>query len=70
MGLDRSKDRLVRLPEVMARTSLPVSTIYRKIARGEFPKQRQLSANIVAWYESDIDAWVADPMGWKTAEAA
>ncbi|MEG3089386.1 hypothetical protein [Sphingomonas sp. PB4P5] len=24
----------------------------------------QLSAGLVAWYESDIDRGVSDPMGW------
>jgi prophage regulatory protein len=57
-------DRLVRLPEVMHRTGLSRATIYRKASRGEFPHQIQLSANVVAWYESDVDQWMSNPMTW------
>lgn len=67
---DHSKDSFLRLPEVRSRTQLSTATIYRKVGRGEFPPQRQLSANIVAWYESDVEAWIADPMGWAQARAA
>lgn len=65
--IDRSKDSLVRLPEVRRRTGLSTATIYRKMEKGEFPAKIVLSKNIVAWYESDLNAWVADPLGWKAA---
>jgi prophage regulatory protein len=67
MTVDRSRDSLVRLPEVRSRTGMSTATIYRKMDLGQFPAKIVLSANIVAWYESDINAWVADPMGWQTA---
>jgi len=56
---DRTKDRLIRLPEVRHRTGLSTATIYRKMAEGTFPKHRKLSVHVVAWYEGDVDAWVA-----------
>lgn len=64
---DRSTDSLVRLPEVRRRTGLSTATIYRKMGRGEFPAKVQLSANVVAWYESDVGRWVSDPLGWRDA---
>lgn len=67
--MNRATDSIVRLPEVTRRTGLHRATIYRKIADGTFPRQIKLSINCSGWYESDINAWVADPMGW-TAEAA
>lgn len=69
MGVDRTKDSLVRLPEVRRRTGLSTATIYRKESLGQFPSKVRLSANVVAWYESDVGAWVADPMGWGRAAA-
>lgn len=57
----RATDSLVRLREVSRRTGLHRATIYRKIAAGTFPQQRQLSQNCVGWYESDVNAWVANP---------
>lgn len=55
---DRSKDVLLRLPDVMRRTGLRRSSIYDKINAGTFPKQVSLGQNMVAWYETDIDAWI------------
>ena len=59
VATDRSKDRLIRLPEVRHRTGLSTATIYRKMDEGSFPKQHKLSVHVVAWYEADVDAWVA-----------
>ncbi|HEX2594769.1 MAG TPA: AlpA family phage regulatory protein [Rhizomicrobium sp.] len=67
---DRSRDNLLRLPEVKARTKLSRTTIYRRIAAGRFPASFPISSGLAAWYESDIDAWVADPMGWRSEAAA
>lgn len=54
-------DRFMRLPEVLRLTSLSRSTLYEKIKRGLFPKQVALGENIVAWYESDVLAWLHNP---------
>ncbi|MDO7843426.1 helix-turn-helix transcriptional regulator [Sphingomonas immobilis] len=70
MPVDRNRDSLVRLPEVRRRTGLSTATIYRKMKGGEFPPKVQLSANVVAWYESDVGRWVANPMGWEDAAQA
>ena len=51
--------RVIRLGEVEYRTGLARSTIYRRIAQGEFPKSIPLgSSRIVGWLESDIDDWL------------
>lgn len=62
---DRSRDNLLRLADVKLRTSLSRTTIYRRIAAGTFPAATPISEGLVAWYEGDINAWVADPMGWR-----
>lgn len=51
-------DRLLKLRDVKARTSLGHSTIYRKMAAGTFPKPRQLGPGCVRWMESEIDYWI------------
>jgi prophage regulatory protein len=38
-------------------TSLDITTIYRKIKAGDFPKPVRLGRRRVAWRESDIAAW-------------
>jgi prophage regulatory protein len=53
------KNRIVRLNEVKSMTGLSRSTIYAQIAKGNFPKQVQLTeARSVGWYESAIVQWV------------
>lgn len=59
----RQPDRIVRLKTVLARTGLSRSTIYRKIAEGTFPAQIKISTNGAGWKESDINRWVANPVG-------
>lgn len=51
--------RILRLKEVIAITGLSRSTIYAEIAKGEFPKQVQLTGNrSVGWHENVIIQWV------------
>ncbi len=64
---DRSRDNLLRLPEVMKRTGLSRATIYRKERAGLFPPRVALGGNMVAWYESDVGRWVAAPTCWCEA---
>lgn len=49
---------LLRLPAVMARTGLPRSSIYERMARGDFPRPVSLGKRTVAWLETDVDAWI------------
>ena len=67
--LDRNapirEDRIIRLKTVLSRTGLSRSTIYRKIAEGTFPAQLKISTNGTGWHESDINRWIADPVGWR-----
>jgi prophage regulatory protein len=60
----REPDRIIRLKTVLGRTGLSRSTIYRKIAEGTFPAQLKISTNGTGWHESDINRWIADPVGW------
>lgn len=56
--MDR-KERLLRLKEVIERTGIGRSTVYRKIEAGEFPEAYKLGSFAVRWKESEIDAWIA-----------
>ncbi len=64
---DRRHDSFMRLVDVMARTALSRTTIYRRVNAGSFPSPVQISDGLVAWYESDVDDWIENPMGWKLA---
>lgn len=49
---------IIRLPEVIARTALSRSTIYRYIDDGVFPRPLSLGPRAVGWLETDIIEWV------------
>jgi len=53
-------EKLLRLPDVEARTGLKRSTIYARISAGTFPRQVRFSRRFAAWTESSIDRWIAD----------
>jgi prophage regulatory protein len=50
--------RLLRRPEVEARTGLSRSSIYERMADGSFPRQVPLSPGSVAWLEEEVEAWI------------
>lgn len=65
--MTRDKDNLVLFAQVRERVKLSRSTIERKMKAGTFPKAMRVSAGLLAWYESEVDRWVADPAGWVDA---
>ena len=62
--------RLLRLPEVVARTGLGKSSIYKRIAAGTFPAPVPLTATARAWCESEVMAWVAERVAERDAGGA
>ena len=57
------QQRILRLPEVKAKTGFGRSTIYASIyiprgASSEFPHSIRIGARAVGWLESDIDQWI------------
>jgi prophage regulatory protein len=58
-------NRIIRIRAVLAKTGLSRSTLYRKIERGIFPRQIQISDRCVGWREAAVNAWAADPRGYR-----
>jgi prophage regulatory protein len=50
--------KLLRFTAVRERTGLSRSTVWRLERRGAFPKHIKVSANIVAWLETDVVDWI------------
>ena len=64
-------NRLLRIKDVCALTTLSQSTIYKGIREGTFPRGKRIGGQAVAWLESDILDWMtrqpdADPNDWHT----
>lgn len=51
--------RVLRLPAVKASTGLSRSSIYMRVADGQFPKPIKLGARAVGWLESEVDEWLS-----------
>jgi prophage regulatory protein len=51
-------NKILRRPEVTAKTGLSRSTIYARVAQGTFPPALNLGPNTVGWLEADIEAWI------------
>lgn len=50
--------RFLKLKEVMEKTALSRSAIYRKMSDGCFPKSISLGDRAVAWVESEVEEWM------------
>lgn len=63
----RQTGRFLAIRDVVKQTSLSRATIYRMIARNEFPAPIKVSTQRVAWFESAIDAWKDHQAGENAA---
>lgn len=52
--------RLLEIEDVMKAVGLSRGTIWSLRRTNEFPAPVQLSANRIAWRESDVEAWMAN----------
>ncbi len=52
-------EKILRLQAVKARCGLSRSTIYARIALGEFPAPISLGARSIGFLESEVSAWIA-----------
>ncbi|MFS8173557.1 helix-turn-helix transcriptional regulator [Vreelandella titanicae] len=63
-------NRLIRIKDVMERTGLARSTVYKYISLGQFPHPAKLGTRAVAWVESEIDTWINDSIKRRDEDAA
>ncbi len=69
LNLDRPRSsRIIGLNEVILRTHLSKTSVYRMIGLGLFPEQaKKLNGSRTAgWFEDDIDAWIEGRRPGKT----
>jgi len=56
----RKSVRILRIGDVIQKTALSRSQIYRLIALKEFPSQIRLGVRAAGWIEDEIDHWLLD----------
>ena len=52
--------KIIRIKEVIDRTGLSRTTIWRLEKSGRFPGRIKLSARSVGWFECQVDEWIRD----------
>ena len=65
-----SPTAILRLPAVQQRTGLSRSTIYARIALGQFPAPISLGSRAVGWTSDSIDKWIEARISDSRAVAA
>lgn len=52
--------KFLRVPDVLARTGQTRSTLYKRIAEGDFPRQVKLgnSGRAIGSVEAEVDGWI------------
>lgn len=58
---------LERLPAVSARVGLSRAEIYKRIARGQFPRPIQLAARVSVWSAGEVDDWIRTQLASREA---
>ena len=51
--------KLIRLPEVLDRTALKKTSVYKLITEGDFPPPVKVGS-MSAWVEQEVIDWIAD----------
>lgn len=52
--------RILRMPEVEARTGLSRRSIQALVRKGTFPQPIRLSRRAIGWLESEVNAWLLE----------
>jgi prophage regulatory protein len=60
MSTANSHNRALRLRQVVERTGLSKTQIYRLMQRGQFPAPARLSERVVAWDEAALNNWLSE----------
>lgn len=61
--------RLYRRPEVESRTGLKKSELYRRAARGDFPRPVRLGRRYSVWVAGEVDGWIERRVAEARGEA-
>jgi prophage regulatory protein len=59
MLIEVQRIRTIRLPEVLTKTGLSRTHVYRLIHNASFPAPYKLSERVSVWNEAEIDTWLS-----------
>jgi len=56
--------QFLKAPEVIKRSTLSRTTLWRLVRDGQFPTPYKIGPGSIAWKTSDYERWAADPENW------
>jgi len=62
--------RILRLNEVIEKTGLARSTIYKYVELGAFPKPISLGGRSVGWVDSEVHEWIINAIEERDYQAS
>jgi prophage regulatory protein len=65
--IESENPRFLRLNQVVEKTGVSRSTVYLYLNQGRFPKPVHVSERLVAWVESEVDAWMKERIAARKA---
>jgi|HubBroStandDraft_1064217.scaffolds.fasta_scaffold48939_2 prophage regulatory protein len=68
-GSEASPNTILRLTDVLRRTGLSRSTLYNRIAKGEFPHQVSLGGRAIGWIKGEVEDWINDRISLRPRSA-
>lgn len=60
MDAQDAPDTFIKRREVLRRSALSHTTMYREIAAGRFPSPAKIGPKAAAWSARDVDAWIQE----------
>ena len=62
---DAVEEKVLRMPDVIAKTGLSRSAVLKSVQQGLFPKQVRFGPRLIGWREADILGWIAAQAGGR-----
>ena len=62
--------RILRLKDVIEKTGLARSTIYKYVEAGTFPKPIPLGGRSVGWVDSEVHEWIVSAIQERDYQAS
>lgn len=62
--------KLIRLPEMLARTGLSRTRAYEAIRAGNFPAPVKIGPRAVGWVAEEIDCWISERVACRESADA
>ena len=64
-----TRDRFLRMPEVLDKIGFGESMLNEMINEGSFPKPARIGSRAVRWSENEVDEWIAARLAEREGEA-